>query len=323
MAYRRGEFQQAEQLFRNLAKSATSSSEGESALYWQARALERQGNSEQATQQFRELLRRYPDGYYAVLVEKRLHITPSPLQPGAERSASPPSFPPSLDVHYRRSQELIAVGFPSFARRELDVVRAGVSRDTAGSLFLLAEYSRANGYDVALRFAQELARDNGGSWMRYLYPQAYWPAIKEHANAKGMDPYLVLALIRQESLFNPEVVSPAQAYGLMQLLPKTAARVTRVSSVPVSSLIDPDFNIDAGTSYLRQLLDLYNGNATMAVAAYNAGENAVDKWRVRYTDLEPDEFVESISFRETRNYVKLVMRNYRTYRRLYAGKAES
>jgi soluble lytic murein transglycosylase len=104
-------------------------------------------------------------------------------------------------------------------------------------------------------FAQSLAQENGGSWLRYLYPQAYWQTVSTQARTKQLDPYLVLALIRQESLFNPEAVSPAQAYGLMQLLPKTAARVTKESTVSPRSM-DPEFNIDAGTTYLRQLLDL-------------------------------------------------------------------
>src|SRR5713101_8228232 len=108
----------------------------------------------------------------------------------------------------------------------------------------------------------------------------------------------------------------------MQLLPKTAARLTHASSVSPVSLVDPDFNVQAGTAYLRQLLDLYHDDLFMAVAAYNAGENAVDKWRTRYANLAADEFVESISFRETRNYVKLVLRNYRTYRRLYGGQEQ-
>ena len=103
----------------------------------------------------------------------------------------------------------------------------------------------------------------------------------------------------------------------MQLVPKTTAFDTKESTVAPHSLMDPEFNIDAGTTYLRQLLDLYKGNISMAVAAYNAGENAVDKWRIRSADLELDEFVENISYRETRNYVKLVLRNYRTYQRLY------
>ncbi len=321
MAYQRGDFQRAGQVFASLAQSAAGAAEGESAAYWQARAHERLGETAKAVQQYQALLRRYPDGYYAMLVEKRLALAPAPLKPGVERTSFPPSLPPRLDLHYRRSQELVALGLPFLARRELDAVKDGLPRDYANSLFLLTEYSRMEGYAAALRFAQALVQETGGSWLRYLYPQAYWQTIRLQAQTKQLDPYLVLALIRQESLFNPEAVSPAHAYGLMQLLPKTAARVTKATTVLLSSLLEPEFNISAGTAYLRQLLDLYNGNAPLAIAAYNAGENAVDKWRTRYTNLEPDEFVENISFRETRNYVKLVLRNYRTYRRLYGEAA--
>jgi soluble lytic murein transglycosylase len=321
MAYRRGDFQHAAQLFSTLVRSAAASAEGESALYWQARSHERGGETEQASQQYHNLLRRYPDGYYAVLVERRLNITPSPLHPGEERTSAPPALSPRLAGHYRRSQELVALGLPAFARRELEAVKEGIPRDPEGSLFLLAEYNRMDGYAAALRLAQRLSRNSHGSWLRYLYPQAYWSTINTHARQKGLDPYLVLALIRQESLFDPEAVSPAQAYGLMQLLPNTAARVTQTASVPLQSLTDPEFNIRTGASYLRQLFEQFDGNAAMAVAAYNAGENAVEKWRARYAGLELDEFVESISYRETRNYVKLVLRNYRMYQRLYKPQA--
>jgi len=182
--------------------------------------------------------------------------------------------------------------------------------------FLLAEYGRLDGHAAALRLALSLEREGQGKWQRYLFPHAYWEIVSAQAQEKRLDPYLVLALIRQESLFDPEAVSPAQAYGLMQLLPTTAARMTG-SSPGIPTLTTPSFNVHAGTKYLRQLLDLYDNNLIMAVAAYNAGEGAVDKWRVRYPGLAPDEFAESISYRETRNYVKLVLRNYRTYQRLY------
>ncbi|MBI3303809.1 MAG: transglycosylase SLT domain-containing protein [Deltaproteobacteria bacterium] len=319
MVYRRGEFRQAEKLFAALAKSAQGTPEGESALYWQARAIERRAAAEKARNVYRDLLRRYPDGYYAVWAEKRLHVTPPPLEPGTDGVATLPSLPPRLDGHYHRSQELHAIGLLALARRELDVVKEDAPREPAFIRFLLAEYSRLEGYAAALRFAQSLAREGNGNWLRYLFPHAYWETVSAQAREKQLDPYLVLALIRQESLFDPEAVSSAQAYGLMQLLPSTAARLTHSPSVSPVSLTNPGFNVEAGTAYLRHLLDLYDGNMMMAVAAYNAGENAVEKWRMRYAKLEPDEFVESISFRETRNYVKLVLRNYRTYRRLYGG----
>ena len=317
MAYRRGDFRQAETLFAALARSAPDTAEGESALYWQARAAERVARADKAAQGYRDLLRRYPDGYYAWWAEQRLKVSLPPLEPGLDGAASAPVLPPRLDRHYRRSQELHAIGLLDFARRELDVVKEGAPREPAVARFLLAEYSRLEGYAAALRFAQSLARGGNRNWLRYLFPHAYWETVSAQARQKRLDPYLVLALIRQESLFNPEAVSPAQAYGLMQLLPATVARLKRSPSVIAGALTDPGFNIEAGTAYLRHLLDLYDGNLILAMAAYNAGETAVNKWRARYPDLAPDEFVESISFRETRTYVKLVLRDYRTYRRLY------
>lgn len=318
MAYRRGNFSQAETLFADLARSALGTPEGESALYWQARSAGRQGQQEQETQGYRELLRRYPDGYYAGLVEKRLQLAPSPLEPGMEVVPTLPELSPPLQRHYRRSQELSAIGLLGFARRELDLIKDGSELDPSFARFLLSEYSRVEGHAVALRLALTLSRDGQGTWRRYLFPQAYWELATAQAKEKRLDPYFVVALIRQESLFDPEIVSPAQAYGLMQILPSTASRLTG-APVSTAALITPTFNIRTGTQYLRQLLDLYGENLIMATAAYNAGEKAVDKWRARYGDLAPDEFVESISYRETRNYVKLVMRNYRTYQRLYGG----
>jgi soluble lytic murein transglycosylase-like protein len=112
-----------------------------------------------------------------------------------------------------------------------------------------------------------------------------------------------------ESGFNPRAVSRAGALGLMQLMPCTARGLGVDPMVPAQA-------VDGAARMLAGLLHRF-GSTELAVAAYNAGENAVDKWRTRYPGLAPDEFVESISFRETRTYVKLVLRDYRTYRRLY------
>ena len=179
---------------------------------------------------------------------------------------------------------------------------------------------RFEGYHRALRFAQSLGRSGDGLW-RYFYPQAYWSTVSTQAQDKRLDPYLVLSIMRQESVFDPDAVSPAQAYGLMQLLPSTASRVSGITPETGLPLSDPLFNIQTGTMYLRQLLDRYGENFVLAVAAYNSGENAVDRWLRRYPDLAPDEFVEHISYRETRNYVRQVMKNYRTYLRLYGSGA--
>jgi soluble lytic murein transglycosylase len=134
----------------------------------------------------------------------------------------------------------------------------------------------------------------------------------------------VLGLMRQESLFDPTARSPADARGLMQLLPSTAARVAAAGlpDGPPPDLYDPTVNIRLGTRYLRNLLDRYDGDALKSVAAYNGGETAVDRWQRQFGDRDPDEFVESITYRETRDYVKKVVTNYRTYQQLYASDAD-
>jgi len=319
LAYRSKDFSVAETRFTALARSAANTREGESALYWQARALEQQGQADQATELYHQLLRRYPDSYYTVWAEKRLGEAPSPLPNVPSLDAvAPPSMSPITESHYIKSLELRQIGLTEFAQQELDVVRENTPQDSATATFFLREYPQADGHHRALRFAQKLGRSVGNTWP-YLYPQAYWNTVSTQAQEKRLDPYLVLSIMRQESVFDPEVVSPAQAYGLMQLLPSTAARVSGITPETALPLSDPTFNIQTGSMYLRQLLDRYSGNFILAIAAYNGGEQAVDRWLRRYPGLAPDEFVEHISYRETRNYVYQVLQNYRTYLRLYGS----
>lgn len=317
MAYQRGDFRQAESQFSTLARTAKGTPEGESALYWQARSLERQDKRQHAAVVYRQLLERYSHSYYALWAERRLGRTPQPVPLGPALTVARPKLSSRLAHYYERSQELRKMGLVDFARQELDRLKQAVPRSRAFRHFLLVEYDRLEGYGQALRLAQGLKQ---AQRRRYDFPRAYWDTLTEHPSARQLDPYLVLALIRQESLFDPEAVSPARAYGLMQLLPSTAARVAAVPSGEGLPLTNADCNIKLGTTYLRQLLDRYQDNLIMAVAAYNAGETAVEKWQTRFPNVEPDEFVENISYRETRNYVKKVLTNYRTYVRLYESR---
>ncbi len=317
MAYRRGHFEQAQRLFSRLALKTPSKAIRASALYWQARSAEKSGKLKEANRLYQRLLQKHPNSYYTLWAEKRLGVSLTPL-PSNHRNTPVAVIPMSLNprsrTHLLRSQELKALGLFPLAQRELKALEEDLGQVPSLLPALLREYASVEGYTSALRLAQSPTASGNGRWYPYLYPRAYWEAVQSQANRKGLDPYLVLALIRQESLFDPEALSPAGALGLMQLLPTTAARLVG-SNLP--SLTDPWVNLDLGTTYLRQLLDLYTGDLILALAAYNAGERAVEKWQKRYRGLEADEFVESLSFRETRSYVKLVLRNYRTYLRLY------
>ena len=136
----------------------------------------------------------------------------------------------------------------------------------------------------------------------------------------GLDSSLTAGLIRQESAFDPDARSGANAYGLMQLLPKTAKRLARSAKIGYSRgrLVDPDYNVHLGTIYLAGLQKDF-GSVESALAAYNAGEERVEQWNEGQHYREIAEFVDSIPFTETREYVQIVTRNAAIYRKLYGA----
>ena len=155
------------------------------------------------------------------------------------------------------------------------------------------------------------------SYWRILFPEAWWDTIKAESAKNNLDPYLVASLIRQESEFNPSAISHANAYGLMQLLPsvgKAMAREEGISHFETFQLLDPATNIRLGTRYLRKTLDKFGGVTEYALAAYNAGDDRVSDWQSAGPYHGIDEFVESIPFTETREYVEAILRNGETYR---------
>lgn len=152
--------------------------------------------------------------------------------------------------------------------------------------------------------------------LELLYPKAYYPELVKALKGDKIDPFVVLALIRQESVFNPQARSPVGARGLMQLMPTTAKRFKR--SVKDKHLVDPSINIDLGTRYFKGLIKRYDGNLVYVLSAYNAGESRVERWKNLYfqDDVSIVKNIEQIPFLETRNYVKLIFRNIFFYKLL-------
>ena len=153
-----------------------------------------------------------------------------------------------------------------------------------------------------------------------IFPLAYWDLIKKHADANGLDPYFVAALVAQESTFVADVRSPASAVGLMQLMGPTARMYARKLKLPYSSrlLVDPDANIRMGTAYFADKMREF-GNAYLALASYNAGERAVRRWQNERPGLEAEEFIDDIPYPETQNYVKKILGTADDYRRVYGN----
>jgi len=156
---------------------------------------------------------------------------------------------------------------------------------------------------------------------RLFYPVPYREMVFFYARQNGLDPLLVLALMRTESKFFPLAVSSTGARGLMQLMPETADWVARKLGVEfqVERLFEPEYNLRLGTWYLAYILREFNGNLTAALAAYNGGKEKVKEWLVTGTWSGTMADLEKIPFPETRGFVRQVLRDYSIYRWLYRG----
>lgn len=330
--YRGGHWMPAAERFAELAER-TSGRERDAAMYWRGRCHQRLGNRDRARQLYAANAKKR--SYYGMWAARRLRELDGGGLPGFDvRRLAPASTVTSLPApggppqgidtfHWHRFIELDGAGLPHLAHDELRAVERAAGSGTTVRRFLFDAWRTLGRWDEALRLMASLGSATGLDSMgrrRTLYPLAYWDAVRDEAHRRQVDPLLVLALMRQESLFDPEARSPANAWGLMQLLPSTAQRVAAapdLAGVDPTRLTDPTTNIRLGVAYLGSLLDLYGGNPFQAIAAYNGGEAAVDKWKQRWPGAEADEFVEAISFRETRDYVKKVIGNYIEYRELY------
>ena len=156
--------------------------------------------------------------------------------------------------------------------------------------------------------------------LRIIFPLDYWPIIKKYSDAHGLDPWLMTALVAQESTFTADVRSPANAVGLMQLIPPTARRYASKLGIRYSSriLTQPETNIRLGMRYFKDLVDQFGG-AHYALASYNAGEHRIVRWIAERPGFDQDEFIDDIPFPETQNYVKRILGTADDYRRLYGG----
>jgi soluble lytic murein transglycosylase len=153
------------------------------------------------------------------------------------------------------------------------------------------------------------------------YPLVYSAPVARHTAANSLSEGLIYALIRAESGFTPAIKSHAGAIGLMQLMPATAKATSRENrDFNPQNLVNPEYNIRLGTRHFRDLMKEYDGDVVYSIAAYNAGAAAVDRWRKSFRVLKKDEFIESIPYQETRDYVKKVYASAATYRQLYGLK---
>ncbi len=322
--YRDREWSRAYATFQSLAANAKDSGFRTAGLYWQGRSAERLGDAETAIRIYRQIVDGSEESYYQALALRslvRMGIAVEEPKIGVLTpvdEADPP-IGAEITYHLSHARELSAISLHRLAVAEINEVDRLSKKQPRLRPLLMQEYFNNQAYGRSLAIANQLPSSQSDRNL-YRFPLAYWEMIQQKAQERDLDPYLILALIRQESLFDPQARSPAAALGLMQLLPSTASRVAKqigISPPSNEQLFQPDINLVLGTQYLKDLLQRYSNDWFKAIAAYNAGEAAVDRWQKEILTDDAEEFVERIPYLETRGYVKLVMRNHRIYKRLY------
>jgi soluble lytic murein transglycosylase len=340
LTLREGRNADAEKAFEEQIALYPSGAETPAALYWRARLAEEDNQPAMARAFYQKLSDRYRNFYYAELARQRMKRLP-PTAPDAMTKYVlldhvPPldnsgrvadSQPPSDELHVQKAQLLGNGGLVDFAVRELQAA-AAADGGSWGPAETAQLYDESGHYDQAIELMKHSAPnyfaldipDLPRKYWEALFPKAYWSDLKRSSTANGLDPYLVASLIRQESEFNPNAVSRANAVGLMQLLPKTGKAVARQVNLKrynASQLYTPAVNLQLGTRYFRGMVDKFGGSFEYALAAYNAGSDRVEEWLGQGKYRDPQEFVESIPFTETREYVQAILRNANVYKQLY------
>lgn len=309
------------------------------ALYFLGRLAEKNNKPAEARAWYEKLSEQYPHYFYGVLARDRMK-TPEVAAAVADETVKSwletVAWPKQRDLtateanaatrlRIERFRLLNEAGLPDLAEAEL---RFGAKTGNEQPALLAVELARsAPSPSRALRLMKSFSGDYLAmpidrapmKFWQMLFPLPYKDELFRSARAHSLDPYQVAGLIRQESEFNPGAKSHASAYGLMQLIPSTGRMIGRREGVRVrtAALLDPNMNIRLGTEYLRGQLDTWSGDWTQTLAAYNAGPGRVREWLSWSNYREPAEFVESIPFSETREYVQAVLRNADMYRAIY------
>ena len=334
LTYRMGKKDEAKQLFEEQLSMYPNSAEVPNAIYWRGRMAEERRRQEAGARFLCEARGKLPYFYYANLARERLakvgdEAVDPPLLESLPRPPAPPAdwATPADNIRAQKAQLLANAALYDFAVAEMQAASAGSPPWEAKSVAEI--YNEQGSYIRAIEtlkravpgyFAAEIPQIPRPVW-ESLFPKPFWEELKRDATANRLDPHLVASLIRQESEFNPGAISPANAMGLMQLLPtvgKGMAKEMKIKHFSSDQLLVADTNLRLGTRYFKHIVDHYDGQVEYALAAYNAGEDRVNDWRKNGNFADVEEFVESIPFTETREYVQAIMRNAVIYKLLYS-----
>jgi len=325
-----------------LAEGADEKTEGMvgRARYWRARTLYDLGRIPEAVLQYEEVVSKGPLDYYAQQALSRLAEIDSPtvkrvfLQLEDDRPQESLVFTRRIEMNhpcFKRAIELLRVWEVELAKQELRWMGALGSKADSDMLWLVAAmFDQVGAFvestNLARRrlraFATRAPKADARAMWRIAYPRAYHPLIENVGKQFGIPAAFLRAVAREESGFEPTAVSPAHAYGLIQLIAPTARRHARELGLPSdpASLKLPEINLPIGASFIRYLWRRYQSNPAVVPAAYNAGQGAVDRWLKERPEQDLDTWIESIPYPETRRYTRRVLQTYGVYAWLDTGK---
>ena len=327
MRYCQSEYREAMELFGELALSLREPHLVDQSLYWAGKLAQRLKLKQRAQSYFTKAARGFPRSYYSARALNLGYSNPTSVKPRMQLRAQPEDGAAIERIEFLQRADLLhELGLDHLAAAELREVERINSKNTAALKVIRDRYESFGLLDRALVMATRIAnKDSSQSTLAHLYPDYYWKEVVKAGLEADLDPYLILAVIRQESFFNEDAVSRAGARGLMQIMPHTGRRLARsmgLRQFESRALFDPSVSIRMGSRFLGDQVRAFDDGPTsgmgfqLGLAAYNAGPHTARKWINRFPLEDPDAFVERIPYRETRLYVKKVLKNYTIYKAL-------
>ncbi len=302
-------------------------------VYWQGKLAVLEKKQERAQRIFNNLLSWYPNTYYGMLAQRTMSsMVPKkiPYKLKDYWHDNPPELKANMEkTELEFAEFVMAAGDGNIGAKHIrNLVDLKSPKELIWkSSLVLDEYGEYRSLQtiVVNHYLGDLKRipiKDQQVWT-FAFPRPYWIDVQNFSKNAGIDPYLALAIMREESLYQADVVSPASARGLMQLMPYTGKRVAKIIGLKLKDekdLFDPKINIQLGTSYLGQISKRF-GEVIQIAGSYNAGPGRMKEWLKRFPDRDLDEFVESIPYIETRNYVKRVFRTHQLYKAIYEARS--
>lgn len=329
--YRMGKFTDAAEAFRRAGALSRNGRMGNPSRYWQARSVMRLGKTSEAKALFKKIVEDSPLDYYGQQAAVVLEPFGEPVAKNHSRNGFPniALSPSQLQIgSIAAAKALMDLELYEFALANLVSLPASVKASPPVA-FLMAraaygarEYKKAR--DILARafgpFMSNPPDDAPPRFVEMAFPRVHRGATVKAAKRYGVDPHLVWAVVRQESLYDATAVSPAGALGLMQVTPQAAGLVGKhgkIAADAIGRILEPKENLAAGILILSKNLRTFKGRTVPAIASYNADIRKVRDWMKRNGSMREDEFIENIPYLETRIYVKKVLAGYRAYSMLH------